>query len=109
MARDIKLLIEDAHYKNLETKDDSKISEDEILKILNPEQLHFYNTKVKNKMIELLDKEYEDLIYTIQDYMKLQFQLELEDKIKAAETVEEKIRLAKYRDGNFKEAKHGQR
>ncbi len=109
LSRDLKLLIEDMHYKNLESKEDSKISEDEFENVLSPEQLHFYHTKVKNKMIELLDKEYEDLIYTIQDYINLQLQLDLEDKIKVAETAVEKIKLAKYRDVNFKEAKHGQR
>ncbi|MCK5762244.1 MAG: toprim domain-containing protein, partial [Candidatus Izimaplasma sp.] len=109
MTRDIKHLIEDTHYKNLEDNKNSDISEDELINILNEEQLHFYNTKVKNKMIKLFDKEYEDLIGTIQDYLNFQIQTELEGKIRAAETVAEKIELAKYRDTNFKEAKHGQR
>ena len=57
----------------------------------------------------LFDKEYEDLIGTIQDYLNFLIQTELEEKIRAAETATEKIELAKYRDTNFKEAKHGQR
>ncbi|MCK5388071.1 MAG: DNA primase, partial [Candidatus Izimaplasma sp.] len=109
MTRDIKHLIEDTHYKNLEDNKNSDISEDELVNILNEEQLHFYNTKVKNKMIMLFDKEYEDLIGTIQDYLNFLIQTELEEKIRAAETATEKIELAKYRDTNFKEAKHGQR
>ena len=108
-TRDIKHLIEDTHYKNLEDNKNSDISEDELVNILNEDQLHFYNTKVKNKMIELYDKEYEDLIGTIQDYLNYQLQIELEEKIKSAETAVEKIELAKYRDINYKEAKHGQR
>jgi len=109
MTRDIKHLIEDTHYKNLEDNKNSDISEDELVNILNEDQLHFYNTKVKNKMIELYDKEYEDLIEAIQDYLLYQLQNELEEKIKSAETAVEKIKLAKYRDINYKEAKHGQR
>ena len=107
MSRDIRHVIEEAHYKNLENNKNSEISEDELSTILNQDQLHFYNTKVKNKMIELFDKEYEDLINTIQDYLKLQVRLDLEEQIKEAVTIEEKIRLAKYRDVEFKEAKHG--
>jgi DNA primase len=109
MTRDIKHLIEDTHYKNLEDNKNSEISEDELVNILNQDQLHFYNSKVKNKMIELFDKEYEDLIGAIQDYLNSQLQQDLEDEIRSAPTVVEKIELAKYRDVNFKEAKHGQR
>ena len=109
MTRDIKHLIEDTHYKNLEDNKNSEISEDELINILNQDQLHFYNTKVKNRMIELYDKEYEDLIEAIQDYLNSQLQEDLENKIKSAPTVMEKIELAKYRDVNFKEAKHGKR
>ena len=109
MTRDIKHLIEDTHYKNLEDNKNSEISEDELVNILNQDQLHFYNSKVKNKMIELFDKEYQDLIGAIQDYLNLQLQQDLEDEIRSAPTIVEKIKLAKYRDVNFKEAKHGQR
>ncbi len=107
MTRDIKHIIEDRHYKNLENNIDSEISEDEFVKILNPDQLRFYNSKVKNKMIDLLDKEYDDLISAIQEYINSHLQLEIEEKIKTAPTIIEKIKLAKYRDINFKEAKHG--
>ena len=107
MSRDIKHIIEDTHYKNLENNKNSEISEDELEKILNQEQLHFYNTKVKNRMIELFDKEYEDLIDAIQDYLNSHLQKDIEEKIKTAPTTIEKIKLAKYRDVNFKEAKHG--
>jgi len=107
MSRDIKHIIEDTHYKNLENNKNSEISDDELEKILNQEQLHFYITKVKNRMIELFDKEYEDLIDAIQDYLNSHLQKDIEEKIKTAPTTVEKIKLAKYRDVNFKEAKHG--
>ena len=58
-------------------------------------------------MIELFDKEYEDLIDAIQDYLNSHLQKDIEEKIKTAPTTIEKIKLAKYRDVNFKEAKHG--
>ncbi len=108
-SRDIKHLIEDKHYKNLEDHENSEIKEDELEGILSQEQLHFYNTKVKNKMIEHFDEEYDDLISTIQDYLNSLLQEEFEQKIRVAPTVKEKIELAKYRDVYIKEAKHGQR
>ncbi len=107
MSRDIKHIIEDTHYKNLENNNNSVISDDELEKILNQDQLHFYKSKVKNRMIELFDKEFEDLIEAIQDYINSHLQEEIEEKIKTAPTIVEKIKLAKYRDVNFKEAKHG--
>ncbi len=109
MSRDIKHIIEDRHYKNLEDSKNSEISDVELIKILNEDQSHFYNSKVKNKMIELYDKEYEDLIEAIQEYINSHLQIELEEKIKTAPTIIEKIELAKYRDVYIKEAKHGQR
>lgn len=108
-SRDIKHLIEDKHYKNLEDHENSEIKEDELENILSQEQLHFYNTKVKNRLIEHFDAEYEDLISTIQDYLNSLLQEEFEEKIRVAPTVKEKIELAKYRDVYIKEAKHGQR
>ena len=108
-SRDIKHLIEDKHYKNLENNENSEINEEELLKILSQEQLHFYNTKVKNKMIKLYDTEFEDLIGTIQDYINSLLQEEIEEKISLAPTNAEKIELAKYRDVYIKEAKHGKR
>ena len=109
MSRDIKHIIEDVHYKNLEKKNISVITDDELEKILNQDQLHFYKSKVKNKMIELFDKEFEDLIDAIQDYINSHLQEEIEEKIRTAPTIVEKIELAKYRDVNFKEVKYGQR
>lgn len=108
-SRDIKHLIEDKHYKNLEDNENSEIIEDELESILNQEQLHFYNSKVKNKMIEHFDAEYDDLITTIQEYINYLLQEEFEEKILLAPTIAEKIELAKYRDVYIKEEKHGKR
>ncbi len=108
-SRDIKHLIEDQHYKNLENNVNSDINEEDLIEILSQDQLHFYNTKVKNKMIELFDKEYDDLLSTIQDYINSLLQEEIEEKIKNAPTNTEKIELAKYRDVYIKEVQHGKR
>ena len=108
-VRDIKMIIEDLHYENLETSKESIILEEDLLKKLNPDQLHFYDNRVKYKMAELDDKEYRDLLSVIQDYQVYLVILKLEDEIKNAPTVLEKIKLAEYRDVKIKEAKYGQR
>jgi len=108
-ARDIKLIIEDLHYKNLENDEDKAIVNGDFVNILNQDQLRFYNMKVENKMIDLIEIEYRDLINTIQDYINFLLQEEIEEKIKEAPTVKEKIKLAEYRDVYIKEVKHGQR
>ncbi len=109
MVRDIKMIIEDLHYKNLETSKESIILEEDLLKKMNPDQLHFYDNRVKYKMAELDDKEYRDLLGVIQDYQIYLVIKKLEDEIKDAPTMLEKIKLAEYRDVKIKEAKYGQR
>lgn len=108
-VRDIKMIVEDLHYDNLRTSKESVILEKDLLEKLNPDQLHFYDNRVKYKMAELDDEEYRDLLDVIQDYQMYLLIQELEDKIKNAPTMLEKIKLAQYRDVKIKEAKYGQR
>ena len=93
----------------MENNENSDISEEDLPQILSQDQLHFYDAKVKNKMIELFDKEYDDLLSTIQDYINSLLQEEIEEKIRNAPTNNEKIELAKYRDVYIKEVQHGKR
>jgi len=109
VVRDIKMIVEDLHYGNLETSKESIILEEDLLNKLNPDQLHFYDKRVKYKMAELDDKEYRDLLGVIQDYQKHIVIQKLEEQIKNAPTMLEKIKLAEYRDVKIKEAKYGQR
>jgi len=109
MVRDIKMLVEDLHYSNLVTSKESIVSEEDLLRKMNPDQLHFYDKRVKYKMAELDDDEYRDLLGVIQDYQKHVVIQKLEDEIKNAPTMLEKIKLAEYRDVKIKEAKYGQR
>ena len=109
VVRDIKMIVEDLHYLNLETSKESIILEEDLLNKLNPDQLHFYDKRVKYKMAELDDKEYRDLLGVIQDYQKHIVIQKLEEQIKNAPTMLEKIKLAEYRDVKIKEAKYGQR
>ncbi|KFZ26428.1 MAG: DNA primase [Candidatus Izimaplasma bacterium HR2] len=109
IVRDIKMIIEDVHYKNLEASKESIIDEEELLKLFNPDQLLFYTKRVKYKMAVLDDKEYRDLMGVIQKYLEYLVIQELEEKIRNAPTMLEKIKLAEYRDVKIKEAKYGQR
>ena len=109
IVRDIKMIIEDVHYKNLEASKKSIIDEEELLKLFNPDQLLFYTKRVKYKMAVLDDKEYRDLMGVIQKYLEYLVIQELEEKIRNAPTMLEKIKLAEYRDVKIKEAKYGQR
>jgi DNA primase len=109
MVRNIKMAIEDLHYKNLETSKESVIPEEDLLQKLDPDQLHFYDKRIKYKMAELDDNEYRDLMGVIQDYQVYLVIQKLEEQIKNAPTMLEKIKLAEYRDVKIKEAKYGQR
>jgi len=109
IVRDIKMIIEDLHYKNLEISKESVIIEEELLLLFNPDQLLFYNNKIKYKMAEMDDKEFRDLMSVIQKYMEHLVIQELEENIRNAPTMLEKIKLAGYRDVKIKEAKYGQR
>ena len=109
IVRDIKMIVEDMHYRNLETSKESIILEDDLLNLLNPNQLLFYDNRVKYKMAKLDDKEYRDLMGVIQKYLEYLVIQELEEKIRNAPTMLEKIKLAEYRDVKIKEAKYGQR
>ncbi|MBU1019626.1 MAG: DNA primase [Firmicutes bacterium] len=107
LARDIRMIIEDLYSKNEAETGIMSITEEQVLASLNDEQLHFYQTKIKYKMVELLDKEFSDFFTVLQQYINTLVQKELEEKIKNAPTIVEKIKLAEYRDVYIKEAKHG--
>ncbi len=109
IVRDIKMIVEDMHYRNLEASKESIILEEDLLKLLNPDQLLFYDKRVKYKMAKMDDKEFRDLMGVIQKYLGYLVIQELEEKIRNAPTVLEKIKLAEYRDVKIKEAKYGQR
>ncbi len=109
IVRDIKMIVEDMHYRNLEASKESIILEEDLLNLLNPDQLLFYDNRVKYKMAKLDDKEYRDLMGVIQKYLEYLVIQELEEKIRNAPTMLEKIKLAEYRDVKIKEAKYGQR
>lgn len=107
IARDIRMVIEDLYAKNEAETGIMSVTEEQVIAALNDEQLHFYQTKVKYKMVELLDKEFSDFFSVLQQYINTLMQKDLEEKIKNAPTVVEKIKLAEYRDVHIKEVKHG--
>jgi DNA primase len=107
LARDIRMVIEDLYAKNEAETGIMSVTEEQVIAALNDEQLHFYQTKIKYKMVELLDKEFSDFFSVLQQYINTLLQKDLEEKIKNAPTVVEKIKLAEYRDVHIKEVKHG--
>ena len=82
---------------------------EQFLGKLNEAQKKFYFEKCVHRELDLMRQEYEDLIDTMLEYRKQQEIDDLTNKINESETLEEKIRLAKYRDIKIKEDKHGQR
>ncbi len=108
-VRQIKDIIEDIYIEHLGEELDSETIYQSFLDKLNEAQIDFFLHKCYHKDLELLDKEYEDIINTINQYQQMLIKKKLEEQIKDAVTITEKIELAKYRDVKIKEDKHGQR
>lgn len=108
-VRDLKLIIEDKLYTGYKDGNDEVFTLESFLDVLTESQAHFYKTKVENKMIELSDLEFEDLIDTMYDYIEYLKQKDSDENIEKALTVQEKIAIAKERDIQIKEAKNGKR
>lgn len=107
-VRDIKMQIEDIMNDNYHQKAELNIDREEFLKNLTEAQTHFFQNNVESKLIELSVEEYKDLMETMVEYLEELKKKDNEAKIVKAETLKEKIALAKERDKQIKEVKHGQ-
>jgi DNA primase len=105
---ELQYLIEDLYSEVGDTKEPVDMLE-KFIENLNEAQLDFFETRCKNDKLQLLQKEYDDMIDVLNEYQDIIQRTILEEKIKEAPTAEEKIRLALYRDIKIKEDKHGQR
>lgn len=101
-ARDLKMLIEDEYFKIPETEE-IKIDNDEFVKLMNPDLLQYYQSKINNNSLELTDGEYTDCRDVLRDYLKELIHKDFEKRITVAETLDEKIAIAKERDKIQKE------
>lgn len=102
IVRDIRIMIEDMYF-NIEEGQAKTISIAEFEQNLTEEQKHFYESKVKYKDVALDAKEYLDFKNVLNSYLKdIQFE-QWNEEIKIAPTIQEKIKLAEYRDLKLKE------
>ncbi len=109
LARDIKLKIEDIQYYKSE-EEEKFIDVEEFVATLDENERAFFESKVRyKKEITLSDQEYMDFINVLNAYI-VELQIEAwNEQILVAPTLEEKIKLAEYRDIKIKEVKNGQR
>lgn len=108
-VRDLKHVIEDNMYYGYRQDGSVHVDVALFLDKLSEEQLHFYDEHIKSKMVELSDAEFHDLIEAMNEYKIILQSKDDEERMKKAETLEEKIAIAKRRDQKLKEVKHGQR
>lgn len=104
MVRDIRMAIEDLYFQ--EPQEERKSVDFESLEeVLSNDQKHFFESKIRYKKIELKDQEYLDFKEVLNSYIK-EIQLEKwNEEIRVAPTIQEKIKLAEYRDLKLKEEK----
>lgn len=106
---ELQYIIEDIYLDRESNEEETVNIREEFISKLNEAQLDFFVNKCTNNHLEIIQKEYEDMIDTMNDYQQILARNLLEEKIKEAPTVNEKIKLAEYRDIKIKEDKHGQR
>ena len=109
IVRDIKHKIEDLHYNNHLENDETAIDFNAFYELLTEEQKLFFDSKVAYKKLDVLEDEYNDFIETINEYLHMLLIQNLEEEIRNAPTIVEKIKLAEYRDVSNKEVKNGQK
>jgi len=104
IVRDIRMVIEDLYFKEL-PENRKTINLDELFTSLTEEQKHFYESKIKYKQAELKDQEYVDFKEVLNGYInEIQYE-QWNEEIRIAPTIQEKIKLAEYRDLKLKEDK----
>jgi|LGVF01.2.fsa_nt_gb DNA primase len=104
IVRDIRIAIEDIYFNNDENKLQS-IDFKQFEEALSNEQMQFFQSKVKYNKIELKDQEYLDFKEVLNNYLT-EIQIEKwNEEISIAPTIQEKIKLAEYRDLKLKEDK----
>jgi len=107
-VRDLQYIIEDVYMEHGEDKEPVELKR-KFKEKLNEGQLDFFVSKCENNKLQLIQKEYDDMIDVMNEYQDMLQKNILEEQIKEAPTKAEKIRLANYRDIKIKEDKHGQR
>ncbi len=108
-VRLLKDIIEDLYLDN-DTKDlESAEIYNSFVKKLTEAQKLFFENRCENKELEIIPKEYEDLIGAMNDYQFNLIIAHIEQQMKSAPTIQEKIKFGEYRLQKIKEEKYGQR
>lgn len=101
-ARDIKMLIEDEYFKQLENEQ-KQIDVDVLLSLMDDHLKQYYQLNIDKNHLEDSDGEYKDCRDVLRGYLIEKKYEQLEDKIRRAQTIDEKIELALERDKIQKE------
>lgn len=102
MVRDIRMVIEDLYF-NQQDKQEKEITLEDVEALLTGDQKAYLHQRILYKGIQLDPREYIDFIKTLNEYLKsLQYE-QWNEEIMIAPTLEEKIKLAEYRDLKLKE------
>jgi len=105
-VRDIKHIIEDLYYFR-EDKSKTSIVLEEFNHALSDEQLQFFEKRIMYKSLELDIAEFRDFLSVMNKYIQKIQKHQWNEQIKVAPTIEEKIKLAEYRDNIIKEEHYG--
>jgi DNA primase len=105
-VRDIKHIIEDLYYFR-EDKSKTSIVIEEFNHALSDEQLQFFEKRIMYKSLELDIAEFRDFLSVMNKYIQKIQKDQWNEQIKVAPTIEEKIKLAEYRDNIIKEEHYG--
>jgi len=102
-------MIEELYIEFPQSEEQTVDIKNQFLERLNEAQKRFYFEKCVHSELEQSRQEYDDLIDTLHKYGDLIEINKFTSRIKETSSLEEKIKLAKYRDIKIKEDKHGQR
>ncbi len=108
-VRQLKDIVEDLYLENDTKELDTVEIYNSFIEKLTEAQNEFFSNRCINKDLQLIPKEYDDLIDTMNEYQFTLIVERMEQQIKEAPTLQEKIKLAQYRDLKIKEEKYGQR
>jgi DNA primase len=102
IVRDIRMVIEDLYFA-IPEGEAKEITLEQVEALLTDEQRQYLHNRILYKNIDLDEREYVDFVKTLNEYLRsLQIE-QWNEQIAIAPTLEEKIKLAEYRDMKLKE------
>lgn len=102
IVRDIRMVIEDLYFA-IPEGEAKEITLAQVEALLTDEQNRYLHERILYKNINLDDREYVDFVKTLNEYLRTLQIEQWNEEIAIAPTLEEKIKLAEYRDLKLKE------